>query len=282
MKKIKYAKTDFKYEMLPQNRRAVFKDVYKNRFPLIFRGGVALLLSCLPTLIFSLVMDFVRLSIYATYEEDAEALGSTLQLHETFTLAGFMILFFVILISLGGVLRIYRQLVWGEGIYFHNDWKIGLKQSYGAMAIATTIFGILFIISEGIFNLFIANALAWVPFILFLLVLLPIFIWMLLLINTYSGSFIECLKNGVFLYVKSFGITFLLTIATILPFGLYLITDQTFLSVKYVAIAVLILFYYPMLILVWILYSNKQFDKYINQQYYPEYYRKGLFNPEKK
>ena len=39
--------------------------------------------------------------------------------------------------------------------------------------------------------------------------------------------------------------------------------------------------FYPMVLIVGLLYAESKFDKYINEEYYPEYYRKGLYEPKK-
>jgi len=279
MRKIKYSKSDFDPIFLPKNRKQVFCDCYKTRFWLIFKIGLTLLLFSLPSIIGIFVFDLINISINSMYKE-AE-LQRALLMNDLFKVLAFGVLFFAVLVGLAAVLRIIRQFVWGEGIYYKDDFVQGVKNNYKYMAISSLIMVIIYFGTMAVFNLFIGSFIAWVALILFVLIILPIYVWMILLINTYSSSFEEYFKNALFFYIKNIFVSILLCVGLILPSLTVLLTYPSLLSLKYILIFILVLLYYPALLMIWVLVSNATFDKYLNKDFYPDYYRKGMFNPTK-
>lgn len=279
MRKIKYSKSDFDPIFLPKNRKQVFCDCYKTRFSLILKIGVYLLLFALPSIVGIFIFDLINISINSMYS--GEELQRALLMNDLFKSLTFGILFFICLVGIAGILRIIRQFVWGEGIYYIDDFKLGLKNNYKYMAISTAFIAILYFATMVVFNLFIGSFIGWVAIIIFVLIVFPIYVWALLLVNTYASSFKEYFKNALFFYIKNIFISIPLSILLFIPAVTVLLTSPTLLSLKFILIFVLVIFYYPALLIVWVLIANASFDKYLNQEFYPDYFRKGMFNPNK-
>ena len=275
MRKVKYSKTDFKYSSLPTTRKALFFDLFRNQYKVILKCGFVLLMFSLPFMVFSIVMDFVKLGIYQNVNE--EELSGVLMLWSLTFNIGFIVLMFVLLIAISGLMRVIRQLVWSEGVDFWYDFKIGVKQNYPHFALSTGIILTFYLISYLMLIFFGFSLLGLSPMVLFIVFFIGIYIWYILLANLYDSNFKEFTKNGLFFYIKTLGWSILFMIALALPLMLNLIGNINFISLKYLIFVIVMIFYYPVIFTIMELYSLDKFDKYINIENYKDYYRKGLF-----
>ena len=106
--------------------------------------------------------------------------------------------------------------------------------------------------------------------------IIPVLLLVLSLTAIYNMKFGEKIQNGVYLYIKTLPLTFLISMLVIL-FALVDLIGH--LLIKNIVLILLILIL-PMFILLYMLYSCHVFDKYINAQYYPEIVGKGMYKKE--
>ena len=273
---------DYEYSSLPTTRKEAFKDVYRHNFKTIFSCGVMLLLFSLPLIAFLIVMNIGRLGMNTdTYSE--EVLESVLLVWDLILNGGVIVLLYVFLIGLMGVMRVLKLLVWQEGINFGHDFRVGIKENIKQMTLFY-VFGALIYAATYCVYIFLLQFIIGISLILlFTIIFVPIIFWSFYTINVYQTTFFNYLKNGLFFYAHSIGWTLLFVVVVIWPFFLMFIPMNGYLFlIKYPIIILLILFYYPFLLIVGYLYALSKFDKHINQENYPEIYRKGLYDINKK
>ena len=114
------------------------------------------------------------------------------------------------------------------------------------------------------------NPVRYILFALAYVVLFPAALYMLSLTAVYNIKLWGCIKNTFILYIKTFPVTFLFAGCY---FGILIIPNLT---VKYILTPVVIVFAFPLYIVAWLLYSCRTFDRFINEQYHPEYFGKGI------
>ena len=280
MKKIKYSNKDFSPSFLPQNRRDVLKDVYKLRFSLIVKCGLVLLLFSIPLLVTIIGLDLPK---FGTSGFDEKQLESFYFYQNIFLNIGVIISLYILLIAVSGVFRIIKLLIWQEGIDFWHDFKIGVKENYKPMAFASIFITLIYLLYWVIFFFFVKSPLSFIFVIIICILFVPLYLWYLPLANIYKASTKDYLTNSLFFFGKSIGWSLLGTVLIIWPFLFnYFQIPFTLLTaiLKPSILAILLIFYYPFLIIVVELYSNYHFDKWINAEAYPEFYRKGLFSGE--
>ncbi len=280
-KKPLFSNPDYQYSSLPATRNEAFKDVYHNNFKTILSSGVMLMLFSIPLLVFLFVMDIGKFGMTPDRFSEEELRG-VLLLWDLIVNGGAIILLYVVLIGLMCIMRVLKLLVWQEGIDFFHDFKVGVKENFKHFSLLYLVFTILYVASYLVY-IFLLNFLVgiWLMFI-YVIVFVSLGIWGLFVINVYQCNFWNYLKNALFFYTKSFFLSILFTLLLVFPFFFVFIPLSiiTF-TIKYPVILVLLIFYYPFLIIVGYLFSFSKFDEFINKESYPEIYRKGLYEPNK-
>jgi uncharacterized membrane protein YesL len=102
---------------------------------------------------------------------------------------------------------------------------------------------------------------------------MPLAGYVLVSIATYSNNFLQNVKVAFIVYASNPFKAILSTILCSLIFALKFIPN-IYVQLITEVIGYLLL---PFLLLGFFLYSNKQFDKHINNQYYPELVNRGLW-----
>lgn len=271
-KKLKCTADDYTENDLPLSRKDVFSDCYKEHFRLIFNLGLLCLLFLVPIIIIMFLRDiYVISAVSALEEQTAESLTAIYYQAEVFY-GLFQILaqtLFAVLFA--GVVQVLRQMLWNEPVFFGDDFKRGLKSNslrYGA-----TVF--ILSVMNYITNVFTGGVLYYILGGFFLAIILPVAIWFLINGIYYKLSVWASLKNAVLLYIKTVPVTILLLVGTIVPF--WLISNLIpVLLIKYLVLLVFYILYVVPLTMCWILYASHIYDKYINNEHYPEIYRKGM------
>ena len=273
---------DYEYSSLPTTRKESFKDVYRHNFKTIFSCGVMLLLFAIPLIAFLIIMNFGRLGMNTdTYSE--EVLPSVLLVWDLILNAGIIVLLYVFLIGLMGIMRVLKLLVWQEGINFGHDFKVGIKENFKQMTIFYWIGALIYAGTYCVYIFLLTFVIGLSLILLFTIIFVPIIFWCFYTINVYQTTFINYLKNGIFFYSRSIGWTLLFVVMAIWPFFMIFIPmDGYFFLIKYPVLILLILFYYPFLLIIGYLYSLDKFDQYINKENYPEIYRRGLYDINKR
>lgn len=280
-KKVQFSSTDYQYSSLPTTRKEAFKDVYRNNFKTILLSGLMLLLFSIPLIAFLVVMDIGKLGM--TPEKfDEEKLRSVLLVWDLIVNSGSVVLLYVVTVGLMGIMRVLKLLVWQEGIDFLYDFKVGIKENFKHVSLLYLIFGLIYLGTYSIY-IFLLNFIIGIWLILlFIMIFVSLGIWALYVINIYQTNLGNYLKNAIFFYSKMMPLTLLFVVLIVFPFFLVFVPINAItIMIKFPIILVMLIFYYPFLIIVGYLYSLSKLDEYINKDNYPEIYRKGLYEPNK-
>ena len=270
--KRKASKIDYSKAFLPRKRREQFKDCFKMNFSTLIKVGMMMFVSIVPMIAFSLFMDMLYGSLVRSTEE---GLRETLLIWHYGLNAGLILLSLVASLGLTGSIRILRNMIWGEGIYFKQDFFGAIKENGGKNVLFTLIFSLFYGAALFVFISFADTVVAYVSMLLFVAILFPIYLWIIFLNNVYDSKFFVLVRNGFFFYIKTIGWSILGSIVILLPVT-FILVPIDFLAVKYGVMSVLMIFFYPTVLLIMSLYSAAKFDQYINKDQFEDYYHKGL------
>ena len=256
-------------QTLPTTRKEVFFDLLKNRKMMLFA------LSCY------VFMFFIPLAIDLLYFNFVESMAIAAEKNEYL----FSLIFYSMLIMLPcmmiGFIGLAKRMVWQEGISLASDFFKGIKENWKHALINGFIFGLaLFgLVIGGSFLVIYADVHPVVRGIgIGALIVLFLVFGMVVALNFtqgvyYENSFGVTLKNSfsflgllnwkVFLiYLLSTGVIFTLSLFNFLTLSIGLLLFAVFNSV---------------VVVLYTLVSHAAFDKYINQEHYPEMVNKGLY-----
>lgn len=278
-KKYKAAEHDFVAEMLPKNRKEVFFDCLKMRYPVFLWAGIVLFLFALPACLLLVFRDFQIYGLYSAFEAGAiteNELNTALSSYRvSFTLPQLIVLP-LFGVGLAGVVKVLRQLIWAEGIYYGADFREGIRQNglrYGVIFFFFAAFLVLSVFTETYLS-DVGNPERYVLFALLYVFLFPAALYMLSLTAVYNIKVWACIKNSFILYVKTFPVTILFALIFAgAYFGLLVIPN---LYIKYILTPIIMVFLLPLYIVAWLLYSCRTFDRFINKDNHPEYVNKGI------
>ena len=172
---------------------------------------------------------------------------------------------------MAGIVQIIRQLIWGEPIFFGDDFKNGMKGNAIRFLLLSLIIGA----NSYVLRLMSDSTLSYILFPIYSVILIPIALWMGTQWSYYKLGWIASIKNGFLFYIKTFPATLLMTACTVIPFYLAINFVGNF-PIKYVVLVVLSVLYVPFLMTAWVAYACGIFDRYVNKEHYPSIYRKGL------
>lgn len=283
-KKIKLAlnSKDYDESLLPSTRRSQFKDVLSHEYKTLLLVGMWLLVFFVPII---LLESFSNIFIYTYIEqnntnltpEEMKSFEMTITIiKESALVLGFMIFS----IGVAGSLRIIRNLVYGEIIFFKNDFILGIKKYWKLCLLSAFVFalfkGITNILTHLVNNyasysyLYILSGFA-IGF--FYILIVPMIFFYISLSITYDLTFVKCLAISIkfalanlLIAIAFSGVLFALTF--IWYIGILLVVD--------LILIISIFFIAPIYILLWHLYVTSRFDKYINEKQFPSVFKKGL------
>lgn len=270
--KNKYSKVDYSKASLPRTRREQFLDCFKMNYPLILKAGLIILVSFLPMLIFSFLADYYYASLMSVSKE---AVAATKMVYYNLFGVGIILFSMVAMIGISGVLHVFRNLIWGEGIYFKEDMKDGIKENYWRNVLHGLVCSIFFVLAFFLYSIFPETIIAYAALFLFALIFLPIYFWIIYLNNTYQSTFWQLIKNGFYFYIKTIGWSILMVVITLIPVFVIFI-PMTLIYLKYIILLLYFAFVFPSLLLMINLYTTSIFDKYINKDNYSDFYKRGL------
>jgi len=281
MKKIKARATDFEYTDLPKNRVEVFFDVLKNQWRKLALLGLLTFVAFFPYIITIFLRDNYLLGISYSLSKGKISQTDAYKLYciSHLIAAGISwITFYFTAFMMGGVIRIIRQLIWQEPVFFKEDFTIGSKQNFKFGAIASTFFGIALVVSKIV--LFFSNngIVQAIPMAIFIAFLVPPLLLTYMEGTIYSGSFKQLFRNASLIYIKRAPTMLLFSFILISPIFLKYI--ENIIVLKYILIIVILVFVLILLILIYYLFSNSIFDNFINKENYPELIRKGMSKEE--
>ena len=206
MAKTKVAKQDFLEENLPQTRKDQFFDILKNQYKVVLFVGLMLLVFFLPILAFSIFKSIMIGKAYALYdlgEATVEQVNDAVIFNTLISDGANLLLYPILFVGVGGVLRIIRQLVYGEPVVFRFDFNKGIKDNFKTFLLIGLFVALLkllisFIVIGFGFNPYIKVA-AYA--ILYAVLLPPLFVMSAYSV-IYANKFFTSLKQSFLLYLR--------------------------------------------------------------------------------
>ena len=269
MRKQRSAKSDFTAQMLPHNRVEVFFDVIKQRYDVLFKIGLLSLAFLLPAIVVGLIGELSYVNAAGEGATGEELFD--LQLFFAIVNAG---PFALVGFGLAGIMRIIRNLVWGEPIIFGKDFSTGVKQNGAVFVFTFLLFALINVVVTAAANVLPSGLVKALPVAVCVAVFLPVGEYVLCSSVVYKDGFFTLVKNSAKFYIKSAPISllfaFLLSAALCVCF-----IGPLALRLSLTAFAVVFLL--PLYLLARTLYSHGVFDKLVNAALYPEYVDRGVY-----
>ena len=274
--KQKVAKTDFSEQNLPHNRKEVFFDCVKLYWQKLLLLGLIMLACAVPLLTVSAVCDTVQQGLSRQLADgviDKVAYnGQTAWLRFAEALIDIPC-YVIVCVGLSGTVRVTRQMIWAEPLFFANDFADGIKQNWLTFCLCGFLVSLL--------NVYLAFAEssggglpAYLPLGVVTIVVLPTALWMMAASSVYNIGIGKNITNSFVLYIKTPFVTWLFValFASVAIPGLI-----GFVALRCIFLAVFIVVLLPAFVMLWQLVSYSYFDKFINKQAYPEIVDKGIW-----
>lgn len=274
--KQKVAKTDFSEQNLPHNRKEVFFDCVKLYWQKLLLLGLIMLACAVPLLTVSAVCDTVQQGLSRQLLDgviDKVAYnGQAAWLRFAEALIDIPC-YVIVCVGLSGTVRVTRQMVWAEPLFFANDFADGIKQNWLTFCLCGFLVSLL--------NVYLAFAEssggglpAYLPLGVVTIVVLPTALWMMAASSVYNIGIGKNITNSFVLYIKTPFVTWLFValFASVAISGLI-----GFVALRCIFLAVFIVVLLPALVMLWQLVCYSYFDKFINKQAYPEIVDKGIW-----
>ena len=263
------AKKEFTSNDMPHNRLEVFFDILKNRLSTLLLLGFIIFIFSLPLILIDYLTNITLNNIGS---HDTEYFDVQLIIHSQNLL---YILGFIILgIGLSGVFKIIRLLIWQEGIIFWADFKDGIKSNCKDFIITALIIGIFNFLFHYIYYDKELNQYAFLAIVVAIIFFLPTIIFTLGQTVIYNLNYLAKTKNS---FLLAWRVWYTSVPVALLNGGvifLLLIPNPTTYLILLITLPIIIA---PLLILFNTLYTDTQFDNYINKGNFDEIIDKGIY-----
>lgn len=268
MKKQKAALADFTENNLPHNRWQVFKDIIKQRYDVLLKIGVILFLFLLPYLIITLLGDITYNAMgEETSREEFAYIDTVISLVNIGPLA-------LLGLGLSGAWKIIRNLVWGEPIFFRENFFSGLRQNRLIFVFVFLILGLVDFLLSYLQVLIPDDLIRTIITALCFVFLIPVAMYLLSAAVLYKDGFWALLKSSVVFFIKTAPISLAFALFFV---GIWFIGFIELFIVKVIVAMVSITIMFPVYLVGWTLYSYSVFDKMVNSTLYPDYVDKGIY-----
>jgi len=275
---LKPQKEDCTYANLPHNRKEAFFDIVHNRYDILLGFILLYLLSLSPLAI------VFALSLLAEQSLISQGLDNTSLQVQLWWNSFFRdllyfpasLLFFVVL---AGSLKIYRKLAFQEPILFWGDFGRGIKENFFFVLGTGALGWIGFLLAEITKNSLFQGSALWqiilgyIPFSLFILIVLPALLYALAAQPIYTDSWGKKIKNGFRFVVAHLWVSLL--------YGILFSQVWIILEVGIVWLDLAFFLWFclllPFLQLSFVLTANHFFDEDINFEHFPELYGRGIY-----
>ena len=274
--KQKAAKMDFSEQNLPHNRREVLFDCIKLYWQKLLLLGLILLACAVPLLAVSAVCDTVQQGLLQQLSDgviDKAAYNGQVAWLRLVEALIDIPCYVIVCVGLSGTVRVTRQMIWAEPLFFANDFADGIKQNLPTFCMGGLVAGLIkvylaFAESSG------GGLLSYLPVGVAAIVVLPTTLWMMSASTMYNIKIGKNISNAFVLYVKTPFVTWLFValFASVVMFDLI-----GFVAVRCICVAVFVVVLLPVFTLLWQLVCYSYFDKFINKQAYPEIVDKGIW-----
>ena len=264
---------------LPHSRKEVFFDLLKTRKMTLFVMSCYVFMFFIPLAVDLFYFNFVESAAIAS--EKYEYLFSLI-FYSMLIMLPCMVIGFL---GLAGGFYVAKKLVWQEGISISVDFFRGIKENWKRALINGFIFGVILfgVIVGSSYLLIFAKSMPILCGVgIGALILIFLLFGMVVALNFtqevyYSNSFFATFKNSfMFLGLINWKILVLYLLSTVVVVVLGLFNMIT-LAVGMFLFAVL----NSVVIVLYTLISHSAFDKFINEEKYPDMVGKGLYKVEK-
>lgn len=276
--RMKYAKSEFTNDSLPSTRKQQFKAIFKNEWKTLLLLGLLFLIP----FIFIALLEFVKIgvltSINNSVAESSQIVGELFYVELIYNVL-LLIPYILFGLMLSGTSKVIQRLIYGEGLLFKGDFIYGIKLNFKQIVILCLIYWSLGLITNtgtnllstlgGPFSVILSGTLIAI----YNFILIPVIFIAFSFSTTYKMNLKEILTNSFKVFISFLLIP--LAFAAVL-FGLTYLDLIPSLYLEVIIQAIIVLLFVPTLILIWKLYLTSIFDSNINENAYPEIYRKGL------
>jgi uncharacterized membrane protein YesL len=189
-------------------------------------------------------------------------------------------------LGFAGVIYVLRKICWDEPVSFWKDFGKGVKDSYGKFLAFSLILGLFMLLLEVVSNNILMGKASFVNVmsIVMLGVLLIIgaifFVYIFALSSMYNMSFFGVIKGAFVLTFKKLFTNILMLICGFGPILALLLLCFVIPYFLYVFLFLLAFGGLSFMLIVFILFTNRQFDVFINGENYPEYVNKGIYDED--
>lgn len=287
---------------LPSNRWELFWDIFKGRFGKLIIINFLTLLFFIP-LVAVIGFRYVSLVSYGTlypfgagfgvgYQAPISMSGLAESIVFTSNVSSFLFLpiaLIIAFIGLSGGLYVMRNLAWTEGVFIANDFWRGIKQNAKQFVIIAVVYSVFFyltILSSSLAQTKIASGAegAWLFYLVRIVsIVLIVFtsiivLFMLSMSVTYEYNFFQLVRNAFYFTVGSPVTSIFFLIAGGFPFAFL------FMGEFMVGVATLFLLFiaFSLFMLVWTIYSQWLFDRYLNDRVKGAQKNRGVYEKVKK
>lgn len=272
-------KHDFTDANLPATRREQFVYVIKNRWLKLLATNFWVFLFFLPLLLWHLCCLAYEFSFGKVTTENVAGFVEYILAYKSVPA---IVCMAVAGIGLAGGIHSIRMIVWGEPIGTVRAFFRGIKYSWGQYLIGSILYGVFCVVAEVAEGMVFCGAISdkMVQIILVgalwasELLIVSLGMFSMALISNYNIKMHVCIKNSVLITISTLFRTIAFLFVSLFPTILWFVVGSVYL--EFIGIVLLLLGGFAYSILVWCLYTNGVFDRYINQKDYPDYYRRGL------
>ena len=275
----KHSQTEFTEYGLPHNRKEVFFDVLKNRYGTIVCCGLILCLFTLPFFAVKVLGETVFTSVFYKFDGDIEKAEEYAKVLRFYVAAAEVPCLAIAALGFAGVVKVLRQLLWAEGLFFTTDFFSGIKQNGAHYAVTFSLFGIIRALDYLLLTVNYSPAFVlYLPTGAIILLVVPVFMTALSQTSVYNVTYGRLLINSSKLFIKNIPVNLLFVFVAIIGLSLDFITITL---LKYAMIFIVILLLLTPYLMARLLFDFSVFDKYINVRDYPEMVDKGIVRPDK-
>ena len=152
--KTKVAKSDFNEINLPKTRFKQFGDIFLREWRTLLLCSLVLFIFAIPY-IAKLIFEYIIISGVSTTLDpnlsDIEKAATLISYQNVFNLVSIPC-FMIFSISLSGLMRVFKELCFGNGTYFKLDFSRGIKENILITLILSFIFSLLIFLVKYSFN----------------------------------------------------------------------------------------------------------------------------------
>ena len=274
MRKERIRETDFQNKDKPKTRLQQFGYIFKTRFVELMKISLLQAVFNMP-LIVSLVIFYVA----AKSATDLNSLMTVFLVQG----ASFLISLPSVFVGMTGVFYCMKKIIYDEGEFASSSFFIGLREEWknGLFIGFLTGFSALIAVVGFFFSFYYLSQIDTIVT-GFSIAMLAIQLLVVLMVSYYSIGQVVFYSNQMrFVYKNSFIMTLIRFPFNLLFFivypGIFIALICIMYITMYVGVGLLVLFS-ALVHLIWALNNVSAFDKFINKEQHPDFYRKGLAN----